>query len=75
MNYKKGPIKLTADVEQGGFINVVVLDKSGYQISKAKEINKTIDSAVLEFDNEINEENIKLIIEIEKAKPYSFVIN
>ena len=75
MNYKKGPIKLTADVEQGGFINVVVLDKSGYQISKAKEINKTIDSAVLEFDNEINEENIKLIIEIEKAKPYSIVIN
>ena len=66
MNYKKGPIKLTADVEQGGFINVVVLDKSGYQISKAKEINKTIDSAVLEFDNEINEESVvisEIIIE------------
>ncbi len=74
IDYKGGQLKLTADVENGGSIKVIVLNGDGDQISTSDSITSTITDGSLNFDNEINEKNISLKIEINKAKVYSFSI-
>ena len=69
-----GQLKLTADVENGGSIIVSVLNSDGEQIAVSKSITNTITDEYLQLNNEIREENIRLKIEIIKAKVYSFSI-
>tara|TARA_B100001029_G_scaffold179804_1_gene191169 strand:- start:6258 stop:7724 length:1467 start_codon:yes stop_codon:yes gene_type:complete len=75
LNSKNKEIRLTADVENGGFVSVSVLNSKGNEIANSKLLKKTITDGVLKFDNKINEELIKLQIRINKAKVYSFMIN
>ena len=74
IGYKGGQLKLTADVENGGSIIVSVLNSDGEQIAVSKSITNTITDEYLQLNNEIKQENIRLKIEIIKAKVYSFGI-
>jgi hypothetical protein len=74
IDYKGGQLKLTADVEKGGYIKVSVLNSNGEQISTANSITKTITDEILYLDNEINDKNISLKIKINKSKVYSFSV-
>jgi hypothetical protein len=74
ISYNGGALKLTADVENGGSINVSVLNSDVEQIATSKSLTKTVTNEVLQFNNKIEEENISLKIEIKKAKVYSFSI-
>ena len=64
ISYNGGQLKLTADIEDGGSINVNVLNSDGEQIATSKSVTKTITDEILQLDNNINEENISLKIEI-----------
>jgi hypothetical protein len=72
--YKGGALKLTADVEKGGSINVSLLNSDGEQIAASEAITNSITDEDLRFDKEIKEENISLKIEIIQAKVYSISI-
>jgi hypothetical protein len=74
ISYKGGALKLTADVENGGSIEVSILNSDGELIATSKSITKTITDEMLQFNSEIKEEKISLKIEIIKAKVYSFCI-
>jgi hypothetical protein len=68
-------IKITADVETGGSIKVSVLNNDDRKIATSKPITKTCTNETLEFNNSINEGNIRLKIELSKVKVYSFSID
>ncbi len=74
IKYNGSSLKLTADVEKGGYIKVLVFNRKGDQIGSSKRIKRTITDETVEFYEEISEENISLKIEIKKAKVYSFKI-
>ena len=74
IKYNGGFLKLTADVDKGGYIKVLVFNRKGDQIGSSKRIKRTITDETVEFYEEISEENISLKIEIKKAKVYSFKI-
>ena len=74
IKYNGGFLKLTADVDKGGYIKVLVFNRKGDQIGSSKRIKRTITDETVEFYEEISEENISLEIEIKKAKVYSFKI-
>jgi hypothetical protein len=74
ISYKGGALKLTADVENGGSIEVSILNSDGELIATSKSITKTITDEMFQFNSEIKEEKISLKIEIIKAKVYSFCI-
>ena len=74
ISYKGGTLRLTADVENGGSIEITVLDDTGKQIAVARSITKTITNEMLQINSKIKEKNISLKIELNKAKVYSFSI-
>jgi hypothetical protein len=74
ISYKGGELKITADVENGGSVNVFVLNGDGKQIASSRSALKTITNETLRLNKKIKVENISLIIKINKAKIYSFSI-
>ena len=74
IKFNGNSLKLTADVDKGGYIKVLVFNRKGDQIGSSKRIKRTITDETVEFYEEISEENISLEIEIKKAKVYSFKI-
>ena len=74
IDYNGGDLKFTADVENGGSINISIFDSDGKLITTTETITNTITDEMLQLDNKIEEENISLKIEIIEAKAYSFSI-
>jgi hypothetical protein len=73
--YNGGQLNLTADVENGGSVVVSILNGLGKQIAVSESITNTVTDEYLQLDKAIKEENIRLKIEITKAKVYSFGID
>lgn len=71
--YKGETISLTADLEDGGFVNAYALNDEGEIIGIAK-INKTVTDVELKFDTSIKSDNIQLKIEFSRAKVYAFYL-
>ncbi len=71
IDYAGQTIQITADVEKGGAIEVIVLDGEGKQISLA-EVNSTVTDSPLQLNMNIKEDKIQLKFELNKAKLYSF---
>jgi predicted GH43/DUF377 family glycosyl hydrolase len=74
LDYKGGPLKLTADVEYGGSVKVSVLHGDGRQIATSQSITKTATDEILQLSHKIKEGKIRLKIELKQAKVYSFSI-
>ncbi len=71
IDYAGQSLQVTADVEKGGAIEVIVLDGEGKQISLA-EVNSTVTDSPLQLNMNIKEDKIRLKFELNKAKLYSF---
>ncbi len=71
IDYAGQSLQVTADVEKGGAIEVIVLDGEGKQISLA-EVNSTVTDSPLKLNENISENLIRLKFELNKAKLYSF---
>jgi hypothetical protein len=72
LSYSGQDIKLTADVANGGSIKVTILNDNGEEITKAKPISTTVTDKVLKLKKKANSNSVKLKIEFNNAKLYSF---
>ena len=70
--YRERPIRVSADIAQGGSIRVSVLDPSGSVIAEAQPVPQTVTDARLKFERPILSDKIRLRFELEAAKIYSF---
>lgn len=75
VSYNGQPIRITADVQDGGFVKVNLLNKKGEHIASAETVSKTVTDGKLEFSEKISLDKIKLQFELNKAKLYSFSLN
>jgi hypothetical protein len=68
-----GPgLNISADVTEGGSIEVGILDRDGNVLSKAKTVSKTVNDGQLELGNRITANEIRLRFEWSNARLYSF---
>jgi hypothetical protein len=70
--YEHHKITLTADIEQGGFVKVYVLDSNNQLIAESKTISENVTYAELELNAELNIDQVKLTFEYSHATIYSF---
>lgn len=70
--YPGNGIAVTADIEEGGSLNVSALDKDGNEIAAAATFMQTVTDRQLWFNTEIASKDIQLRFELNKAKLYSF---
>jgi hypothetical protein len=70
--YNGQPIRITADVQDGGFVKVNILDNNGEHLSTAEAVSKTITDGKLIFLEKISSDEVQLQFELSKAKLYSF---
>jgi hypothetical protein len=66
------PLRITADVGQGGSIKVSAVDRNGKLISSAKPVTQTVTDDELQWDRKIKPSLMRLRFEISGAKLYSF---
>lgn len=72
MDYNGQAISITADVEKGGSITVMVLNENGEEISLAKPVSKTCTDKHIRLGKIAKSEKIRLKFELNRAKLYSF---
>jgi len=72
VSYNGQPIRITADVQDGGFIKVNLLNKNGDLLATAEAVLKTITDGKLIFLGKISSDKVQLQFELSKAKLYSF---
>ena len=72
--YNGGNIFINADLNEGGHLNVRVLDKDGKLIAKSKTISASLTNYDVQFDRKIQKGTIKLQFEFANATLYSFDI-
>ena len=70
--YASQSIRITADVEKGGSIKVSIIDHEGKDAVATGTASNTVTDGPLEWNKEINAENIRLKFELNNAKLYSF---
>ncbi len=70
--YSSQKVKITADIKQGGFVKVYVLDTNKQLIAESKTIFESVTEKELELNAEVNLDNVKLKFEFSKATIYSF---
>lgn len=64
-------LHVNADVEEGGYIMLSILDDQGEYIIKRKKFTHTLTNQVINFENS-KKNSIQIKFEFEKAKLYSF---
>ena len=72
INYNGGYISINADVNEGGHLNLVVLNKNGKLIAKSNTYSESLVNNKVHFDKQIKKGIIKLQFEFTNAKVYSF---
>ncbi len=70
--YNGNPIRVSADVEEGGSLKVTVLSEDGKRQIAEKPITKTITDARLELGEKVEGKQVRLKFELNNAKIYSF---
>ncbi|KKL77577.1 hypothetical protein LCGC14_2033490 [marine sediment metagenome] len=70
--YNGNPIRVSADVEEGGSLKVTVLSEDGKKQIAAKPITKTVTDACLELGEKVEGKTVQLKFELNNAKLYSF---
>lgn len=70
--YAGQTMQITADVGEGGFLKVSIMDDKGKQIATSRTISKTVTDEHLKWSNNIKGGKIQLEFELSKAKLYSF---
>ena len=65
-------IQICADVAEGGFVNVSLVDDAGNELTTARPITETVTDGRLELTKELDEKRIQLRFELDNAKLYSF---
>jgi hypothetical protein len=71
IDYAGQTIQITADVEKGGAVKVIVIDAEGKHISEV-EIDTTVTDSPLQLNMNIKADKIQLKFELSKAKLYAF---
>ncbi len=72
VSYNGQPIRITADVQDGGFVKVNLLNKNGDHLATAETVSNTITDGKLMFSEKISSDKVQLQFELSKAKLYSF---
>ncbi len=72
VSYAGQPLRISADVANGGTVTVSILDKAGKVIATAAPVTKTVTDAPVTLPKKITTEAIRLRFEITNAKLYSF---
>ena len=70
--YDGSPIRITADVENGGSIKVSVINQSGEHLMSASPITNTVTDGQLHWNELPSTGPLSLRFELEKAKIFSF---
>ena len=70
--YAGQDIRITADVSDGGSVEVSVVDEQGRDVVSAKNVAKTVTDGRLTWNKKIKTDTIRLRFKIERAKLYSF---
>jgi hypothetical protein len=70
--YSGSAIKISADVANGGWVKVSMLDSNGSMISEADMVTKNVTDGRLSFQEQIDPGKVRLQFELYKAKIYSF---
>lgn len=70
--YAGQKIRITADVDDGGSIQVRIVDDKGQDVVTAGTVSKTVTDGRLIWSRKINADKIRLLFEINNAKLYSF---
>jgi hypothetical protein len=65
-------IRITADVDDGGFIKVSVIDDKGENLVNPGLVSRTMTDGRLKWNKKISTDKIRLMFEINNAKLYSF---
>lgn len=72
--YSGQELLVTADVEEGGFLKVEILDRQGKSIAKAKTIRKSVTDEALSLSNDISLDRIRLRFEFTGSTVYSYCL-
>lgn len=74
IKYSGEIIRINADVEKGGFIEINILDSSGRTLFN-KQISRTMTNEILRLEEKIHSEKIQFRFEFKRAKLYSFTLD
>ncbi len=66
------PIRVTADVTEGGSVKVSIVDPNGKALNTAQSIVQSVTDGELQWDRKIEAGAIRLRFELSRAKAYSF---
>ncbi len=70
--YSNQKITITADIGQGGYVKVSILDSDNRLLAESKTISETITDKELELNGDVNMDHVKLKFEFSNATIYSF---
>ena len=74
INYSGETIRINADVDEGGFVEISILGSLGQNLFK-KKISETMVNESLELEEIIQSDLIQFRFEFKKAKLYSFTLD
>ena len=72
LSFSAQNILISVDILDDGWIEATIFDKNGKYIMTSEKIIKTMTDGTLQFEKNINLDEIQLEFEINKAKLYSF---
>ena len=72
VDYPGEDLRVTADIEDGGFLEVKILNEGGTKIAEAVKINSTITDEPLALNKDIPAGRIRIQFVWKKSKIYSF---
>ena len=75
LSFSAQNILISVDILDDGWIETTIFDKNGKYIMTSEKIIKTITDGTLQFEKNINLDEIQLEFEINKAKLYSFAFS
>jgi len=75
--HRKGPLRVSADVEQNGYVKVRLLDPCDKSIAESKPLRRTVTDAAVAWEcgrsfSDFREHTVRLGFEFSKATVYSF---
>ena len=70
--YAGQEIRITADVAEGGSIEVSMVDDQGKSVALAEDVSKTVTDGRLRWNKTLKADTIRLRFKIDRAKLYSF---
>lgn len=75
IHYNSEAIRVTGDVEEGGSIQVTILDQNGRELLPSQTISETVSDGQLKLDQTIDADQVRLKFELDQAKLYSFSLS